>query len=282
MVRLLGLDVDGTVVRRDGQVDERDRAAIARLQRRGVPVTLVTGRLWAGTRDLAKDLALDAPALACADGAEIVDPRTGREIALRGIRGEVAETVRAVLGETGLAPFLMVAEGILHDASGDRYARYVKNWSPELARVPDCASHASWRSERGIYTLVAVGADEQVGRAAARLRATDALEVAEFGVAGSWVGEGAEPTRALMLHARGVHKGSALAEVARISGVELAEVAVVGDWINDIDMFRVAGRSFAMAQAPAAVREAASDVLAASSKEGGGVAEAIERILDEA
>ena len=51
----------------------------------------------------------------------------------------------------------------------------------------------------------------------------------------------------------------------------------VGDWLNDVPMFKVCGRSFAMAQAPEIVKEAATDHLLAHGSRGGGIAEAIER-----
>jgi hypothetical protein len=51
----------------------------------------------------------------------------------------------------------------------------------------------------------------------------------------------------------------------------------VGDWLNDLPMFQVAGRSFAMGQAPDAVKSAATDVLDATATTGGGIAEAARR-----
>ena len=46
---------------------------------------------------------------------------------------------------------------------------------------------------------------------------------------------------------------------------------------NDIPMFEVAGRSFAMGQAPDEVKSRATDVVAETAETGGGVAAAIER-----
>ena len=62
-------------------------------------------------------------------------------------------------------------------------------------------------------------------------------------------------------------------------GVPPSRVAAVGDWYNDVGMFRYAGHSFAMGHAPAAVREAATRVLRATSRLGGGVAEAIATLI---
>src|SRR5260370_900343 len=54
---------------------------------------------------------------------------------------------------------------------------------------------------------------------------------------------------ALMVRTAGPTKGTALAELCRHVGCSLAEAVAVGDWINDVPMFEVAGRSFAMAGA---------------------------------
>ena len=50
----------------------------------------------------------------------------------------------------------------------------------------------------------------------------------------------------------------------------------MGDWLNDVSMFAVAGRSYAMGHAPDEVKRAASTVLAETSERGGGIARAIE------
>ncbi|HEV7557498.1 MAG TPA: HAD hydrolase family protein, partial [Kofleriaceae bacterium] len=56
MYRLLALDLDGTLLRSDKTIDERDLAAIREVQAAGVTVTIVTGRLHSGS---------DAAARAC-------------------------------------------------------------------------------------------------------------------------------------------------------------------------------------------------------------------------
>jgi hypothetical protein len=50
----------------------------------------------------------------------------------------------------------------------------------------------------------------------------------------------------------------------------------VGDWLNDLSMFAVAGRSYAMGHAPETVKRAATNVLTQTSETGGGIAHAIE------
>jgi hydroxymethylpyrimidine pyrophosphatase-like HAD family hydrolase len=63
--------------------------------------------------------------------------------------------------------------------------------------------------------------------------------------------------------------------IAEHEGVDLADTVCVGDWVNDVPMFEVAGRSFAMGQAPDEVKSKATDVLAETTAQGGGVARAV-------
>jgi hydroxymethylpyrimidine pyrophosphatase-like HAD family hydrolase len=81
----------------------------------------------------------------------------------------------------------------------------------------------------------------------------------------------------LIVRAATTSKATALQWIATQHGCAMEEVVTIGDWINDIPMFRAAGRSFAMGQAPDHVKDAATDVLVADSRTGGGIAEAAER-----
>jgi hydroxymethylpyrimidine pyrophosphatase-like HAD family hydrolase len=81
----------------------------------------------------------------------------------------------------------------------------------------------------------------------------------------------------VLVRAAGPNKGTALAELCRTAGCTLADAVAIGDWVNDVPMFEVAGRSFAMGTAPDAVRAKATDVLDRPAGAGGGIAEAIRR-----
>jgi hydroxymethylpyrimidine pyrophosphatase-like HAD family hydrolase len=81
----------------------------------------------------------------------------------------------------------------------------------------------------------------------------------------------------MVARAAGATKGSALQWIAAHHGIDVREVVAVGDWLNDVPMFRVAGRSFAMAHATDEVKAAATEHLRADVTTGGGIAEAAER-----
>ena len=80
----------------------------------------------------------------------------------------------------------------------------------------------------------------------------------------------------MIARAAGGTKGSELAFVAAHYGCAPEETVCVGDWMNDVSMFAVAGRSYAMGHAPDDVKKAASVVLVETAEHGGGIARAIE------
>jgi len=264
--RLLALDLDGTLLRSDQRVDDRDIAAIAELQTAGVTVTIVTGRLHSGATGAAQACAIEG-AIACVEGSHLVELASGRTLVHHGMPDDVAAVVRAVFTRHGLATFVFDAGGIHHDHAGARYAGYLSTWSPNLRVVEE---DVVWNTVP--LGAVAVGDPAAIAAAHTVLRGHAAqLFSVSFEIS-------AVPGKhALMVRMAGPTKGTALADLCQRAGCSLAEAVAVGDWVNDIPMFEVAGRSFAMASAPDAVRAKATDVLAQAAGSGGGIAEAIRR-----
>ena len=81
----------------------------------------------------------------------------------------------------------------------------------------------------------------------------------------------------LTLTSTGADKGAALAVACKELDIHPNQVVAVGDAENDVEMFRVAGTSFAMGQASDMVKAAATHVTAANDDDG--VAQAIDRVL---
>jgi hypothetical protein len=140
--------------------------------------------------------------------------------------------------------------------------------------VDDVTAASHWETEAGVAGVIAVGTKEEIealvsGLApAAAFLAPVAFPVSRDGFAGHW---------AMVARAAGATKGSALQWIAAHHGINVREVVAVGDWLNDVPMFRVAGRSFAMAHATDEVKAAATEHLRADVTTGGGIAEAAER-----
>jgi hypothetical protein len=268
--KLLALDLDGTLLHADGSIHERDLAGIARLQAAGVDVTIVTGRLYSGSRDAARRAGVRGP-VACVDGSQIVDARDDRALVHSSIAGADAETLRAVIARHKTASFVFAEDAIVHDAAGTPFVHYVRTWSPNITVTEDVTLHPYWGHERGVLAAVAVGPRDEI------LAAVRELEEELAGVAYvvNFPVKHLADLHALVVRAAGPTKGTAIHWLAEHYGCTAAEVVAVGDWLNDLPMFEAAGRSFVMGHAPEAVKERATDRLEGTV--GGGVAEAITR-----
>jgi len=273
--RLLGVDLDGTLLDRNGQPHARDVRAIHAALRAGVRVSIVTGRLYSGTRAVAELLGLSG-AVACADGSHLVQAGSHATLLHLGVRGAEATKLRRVLGRAQLAMFVFAQDAIGHDSGGTPFVGYVSTWSRDVRMTADVLDHELWGAQDGITAVVALGTRAQVARAVGEIahELPDSVLVAMFPLRrGPHIG-----TWALIVRAAGGTKGTAMRFIARHEGVDIADTVCVGDWVNDVPMFEVAGRSFAMGQAPDEVKSKATDVLDETTEEGGGVA----RVLAEA
>lgn len=273
-MKLLAVDLDGTLLDPSGRPHDADVRAIRAAVAAGVRVSIVTGRLYSGTRAFVEQLGLRG-AIGCADGSHLVHASDHRTLLHRGVQGAEAQAMRAAFARHRAATFVFARDAIGHDAEGHPFVGYVETWSRDIRVAVDVFEHDFWALEEGVTAVVAVGTQAQIDGIAADLarELPDAVMVAKFpmrrGVhAGHW---------AMIVRSAGGSKGTALRWIAEHEGVALAETACVGDWINDVPMFEVAGRSFAMGQAPDEVKARASDVLGTTSETGGGVAEAILR-----
>lgn len=270
--KLLAIDLDGTLLDHQGEANDADVKAIRRLKDRGIAVTILTGRLYSGTKPAADLLGIEGP-VGCADGSHIVEVKNTKTLHHKGIRGKAASRLRASVERNDLVAFLFAEDAIVHDARGAEYIPYVRTWSTDLRYAHRVTEHELWDSPDGMTAVVALGKEASIGRTVADIQrdTTESMQVAMF------------PFRrdsdywGMVARAAGGTKGTALQWMASYYGVEVSETVCVGDWLNDLPMMKTAGRSFAMGQSPDDVKAAATDVLERTIADGGGIAEAIDR-----
>lgn len=270
--KLLAIDLDGTLLDHQGEANDIDVKAIRRLKDRGIAVTILTGRLYSGTKPSANLLGIDGP-VGCADGSHIVEVKNTKTLHHRGIRGKAANRLRASLERNDLVAFLFAEDAIVHDERGAEYIPYVRTWSTDLRYAHRVTEHELWDSPDGMTAVVALGREAAVGRTVADIQrdTTESMQVAMFPFR-----KGTEQW-GMVARAAGGTKGTALQWIASHYGVSISETVCVGDWLNDLPMMKTAGRSFAMGQSPEDVKAAATDVLQRTIADGGGIAEAIDR-----
>lgn len=269
--RLLALDLDGTLLRRDHTIHPRDIDAIRRARKADVYVTLATGRLVGGTLMHARTLELDG-AIVCGDGATIAHAITGEVIDCRTVTEEHAEGLVSTLREHGLVPFVFSHGEIHAEESARAYDEWVRIWSEQIHYHPVLTESKAWRGEQTVAMTLGLGDDDAVTAAFDEVDRKWGAHVlnTRFGFGERHMLRSYHPENS---------KGTALDRLARRLGIRSEDCVVVGDWYNDLSMFAWAGRSFVMGGAPDDVANAATDRLKTPAGEGGGVAEAIDRLL---
>lgn len=269
--RLLALDLDGTLLRRDHSIHPRDVEAIAAARKAGVYVTLATGRLVGGTIAHARTLELDG-AIVCGDGATIASAVDGSVIDSRTVDEEHAEGLVTTLREHGLIPFVFSHGAIHAEESARGYDAWVRIWSDWIHYHPVLTETDAWRGQATVAMTLGLGDDDAVSAAFEEVDKRWGKHVlnSRFGFGERHMLRSFHPENS---------KGSALSRLAASLGIEREDCVVVGDWYNDLSMFEWAGRSFVMGGAPEDVARYATDRLDTPAGDGGGVAEAIERLL---
>jgi len=266
-IRLLAIDLDGTLVGGDLVIRPRVAAAVAAAQARGVLVVIATGRMYRSTLRFARALDLRAP-LICYQGAYVREMPHGDHPAPAPLRHVMmaANVARAAIRWSqarGLDPHINVDDRLVMERGDGSAADYERRSGIDAEFVPDLVA-----AVRGPVTKVlAVGLAGVPERVLAAARAEFAGR-AEVTVSHPEYLEFTSP---------GVTKGQALRWLAGRLRIPLAATMAVGDHYNDLEMLAVAGHGVAMADAPAEVRAAARHVTASVADEG--VATAIEALI---
>jgi hydroxymethylpyrimidine pyrophosphatase-like HAD family hydrolase len=231
-VRMLALDIDGTLVGEDLVLRERTRLAIHRAVHHGIRVSLVTGRMTASAVRFAQALDLRDPivgyqgALIRAMPGPGTSPR-GRLIRHARIPTEVARAAIRWSRSRGLMPHINHVEDLVIPADDPRVDDYSAFLGLTAVRRP-------------VTKVVAVG-DPPLP-----VRLLDPARRDFDGLAGVTV---AHP-RFLEFVAPGTSKGQAVRWLSRRHGIPLGQILAIGDQWNDVEMLSAVGHGVAMPSAP--------------------------------
>ncbi|HEY7524623.1 MAG TPA: Cof-type HAD-IIB family hydrolase [Candidatus Limnocylindrales bacterium] len=257
-IRLLALDIDGTLVGDDLILRDRTRAAVVAAVQRGVHVSLATGRMASSALVFARELGLRDPIVAY-QGAlvramPVVDGRIGRLLSHRPLAAPVAREAIVWSRAHGLDPHVNHLERFIIRADDPRAEDYSAFLGSRAELVPDIVAAI----QRPVTKVIAVG-DEP--------RAATLLEPARKRF-GDRAGITISHPRFLEFVAPGISKGRAVRLLARRWGIPSSQVLAIGDQLNDLEMVGGSGHGAAMAHAPFEVRAAARYVAPPVDEEG--------------
>jgi Cof subfamily protein (haloacid dehalogenase superfamily) len=266
-VRLIALDLDGTLLDSQKRLSARNRDALATAAARGVHIVPTTGRFFGAMPEEVRDLPFVRYAITV-NGAQVYDRR--EDVALARVEIPLATSL-AVMARLDAYDCIYdcyqdnwgwMTEALQRKASDyapdEHYLRMIR----ELRRpVPDLKEH-----------LAAKGADVQKIMLFVRdpsLREAIRREVlacdATLAISSS------TPNNLEINHGM-AHKGEALRLLCERLGFGTANAMAFGDGLNDLTMVREAGLGVAMANACSEVRNAARFVTLSNDEDGVAVA----------
>lgn len=269
-VKMLVIDIDGTLLNPEGKISAPTQAAVQDAQRAGIIVTLATARRYCNTKQIADELGLNIP-LILYDGALIVKHPQGTILHRQTLAASIGQQAVDILVRHGVQPVVHPDTG-LHEQIWTGPADFDNLWlDAYFTTFPDmmrrmpyaqlCAGHAD------PLRVVAFDAEETILRVSPEIAALDC----------SWtsIKRGNYGSAELVVMHAGTSKASGMAALVEQFDLSLSQVMAIGDNNNDISMLQCAGWGVAMGQAPPAVKAAANAVTASNA--GHGVAQAIER-----
>ena len=252
--RLVGLDIDGTLMQWGGEMSPAVQETVQQLRLTRHHVVLATGRNIIATMPVAERLGIRRGWMVCSNGAVTVrlNPGTpgGYDIedtvtfnpreALELVRQEMPDAYFAV-EDLGVG-FRVTREFPMGELVGRQRVveRFEDLYHEEVTRV----------------VIRAPGADvDHFDSLVHRIGLNDVTYAVGYS---AW----------LDLTPPGVSKASALERLRERLGVEADQTAAIGDGNNDVEMLRWAARSAAMGTAPAHVRDAADAVVGTVEEDG--------------
>ena len=273
-VRIIALDLDGTLLDSQKRLSEVNRDALARAAAKGVLIVPTTGRFFGMMPPAVRDLPFVRYAITI-NGAQVYDRATGAAIVREEIPLATALSVMELLDGYDVVydcyrsnwgwMTQSLQDKVADYATNEHYLRMVREFRKP---VPELKAHLRATASEGDVQKIMLFARnapadgaEAPAEVLADIRRAVAVRFPEIKVTSSTANN-------LELNIASAHKGNALKRFAEHLGLTLANCMAFGDGMNDFTMVEAAGLGVAMANAEDEVKRVAKDVTLSNDEDG--------------
>jgi Cof subfamily protein (haloacid dehalogenase superfamily) len=271
MIKLLCIDMDGTLLNSDKQISERTLKAIKAASEKGVKIVICTGRVYTSADFYSKLIGVKAPVIA-SNGAYIRE-KDKEEVIYRGLLGiDNCKKTLSVCKKYGLHAHYNTSNTIFTEEiiySSEYYTELNKTL-PEGNKI-SIQLVENWENTFELYKdeilkcIVQDIDDNKVQAAKAELQEIESLTVVS------------SFDKNFEVMSKGVSKGRAVEILSEYYGILREEIMCIGDNDNDMSMIKFAGTGVAMGNGIESIKEIASFVT--DTNDNHGVAKAIEKFI---
>jgi 5-amino-6-(5-phospho-D-ribitylamino)uracil phosphatase len=273
-IRVLALDIDGTLLNSRREISPRNHAAIEAAGRAGVQIALVTGRRYPAARKVA-DLLPGRKTLVLHNGGLVIEDAVA--IRVRPLARSSAIAVLTFAKSVGADPvvhFGQGGEGLLYvetaSPSHTLLAYYLSRSHPDVRVVPNLEATVAQESDDPLQVMFG-GSMNEMGELAA------AIEALGLQISALRTVYPRDDLSLIDIVAPTVDKSEALAFLCARWGVGMEEVLAIGDNWNDRLMLLAAGKGCVMGNADHGLLSLGLEVLPGNDEDG--VAHAVERFV---
>ncbi len=268
--KLVAIDIDGTLLTKNGEITKDNIEAIKRCQQNGIKVCLCTGRNIKNTKNIAKQISNDMP-FVCADGAVFYSTKENKVIS------------EFLLSENTFEKIIREADNhnvYMEFCTKKYYIKYSKN--PELSKYSYGKVSKSLKDRLTDYFVKNVRFVKNYEKFIEKNK----NNVNQFIIAGEKTEldkmkaffeknsfEDIDVRYDLWEHyifivPKNCTKAYGLNIFSEYFGIEIEEMIAIGDQMNDIDMIKAAGLGVAMANAHSDIRAVANYITNCNEKSG--------------
>ncbi|MEY8337949.1 Cof-type HAD-IIB family hydrolase [Lachnospiraceae bacterium 62-35] len=265
-IRLLALDLDGTLTNSQKHVSDKNKVFIQRAQKKGIQVILASGRPVIGMIGIAEELSLwnMGGYILAYNGGHIIDCKTGKDLVKHTVPMQYVHDICEVVRKFNVYPLTYNDIGVICENEADRYVHLEGyNNSIPIIKVKRLETEITTPAVK----FMVVGDPDELQKAYRYLKRLFKGNLNVFF---------SEPYF-MEITPLGIQKASALAQLSEILGIKRDQIMACGDGLNDIPMLEYAGLAVAMDNAYPETKKAADYIVASNEEDG--VAEAIERFI---
>lgn len=276
-IRIISMDIDGTLTNNKRQLTEENRRTLIRAEEKGVRLVLASGRPLSGLTKLARELQMDRyhGLLIAFNGSRVVDCETGEVLYNKTMTVEEGRAVLEHMKKFRVRTMIDKGEymyvtdvydcNIMVDGQPKNIIEYETRGNRfKLCEVDDLAAFADYPLNK-----ILNAADPEYLQAHYREMEEPFRETLSCMFTAPFYFE---------YTAKGVDKGTALAHVLPQLGYEAGELMAFGDAQNDASMLAYAGLGIDMDNAVPELKAVADEITL--SNEENGVAAAVKKYLN--